>query len=472
MAHFDLVIIGTGSGNSIPGPEFADWNIAIVEEGAFGGTCLNVGCIPSKMFEYPAEIADAVRGAGPLGVDGSIDHVDWAAIRDRIFGRIDPIAVAGKEYRDSDRSPNTTVFTGTGKFVGDRRLHIDLGDGNETEITADRWVLAAGSRPFVPEIPGLESVEYYTSDTIMRIDTLPRRIVIVGGGFIAAEFGHVFASLGSEVIQVARSGQLLRGFDAEVAARYTEVAADRYTVHLESTVSEVKRSGSISRSGYDAVLVRIDTPDGGTRVEADLILFATGRTPNGERLDVAATGVELDDAGFVQVDEHQRTAVPNIWALGDISSHMMLKHVANHEARVVAHNLAHPDDLIASRHRFAPAAVFSHPQIATAGLTEEVAREQGVDYVVGKREYGGVAAGWAREDTTGFCKVLADPASGLLLGIHIIGPEAATVIQPALSAMEFGIRAHQFAHGQYWIHPALPEVLENALLDLPEPTGA
>jgi mycothione reductase len=223
---------------------------------------------------------------------------------------------------------------------------------------------------------------------------------------------------------------------------------------------------------HDAVLAEITGPDGeASTVEADLLLIATGRRPNGDELGVAATGEELDAEGYVVVDEYQQTAVSGIWALGDICSHHQLKHVANHEARVVAHNLAHPDAPVEADHRFIPAAVFTHPQIATAGLTEQGASSAGVGYVVGRRDYGGVAAGWAREDTAGFCKVLADPETGMLLGVHIIGPEAATVIQPALTAMHFGIPAHELARGQYWIHPALPEVLENALLDLPEPRG-
>lgn len=472
MEHFDLVIIGTGSGNSIPGPALDDWKIAIVEEGTFGGTCLNAGCIPSKMFEYPAEIADGLRGAERLGVSGSIDEVDWLAIRDRIFGRIDPIAEAGKRYREGDECPNITVFTGHGEFVGHKQLHVELSAGGSAEITADRFVLAAGSRTFIPEIPGLSSAPHYTSDTIMRIGSLPRRIVIAGGGFIAAEFGHIFASLGVEVTQVARSAHLLRHLDHEVSHRFTDVVTSRYALHTASTITSVQRSGSTSRSGYDAVLVTIGDDDGReTIVEADVLLFATGRLPNGDELRVTATGVELDDDGFIRVDDQQRTTADGIWALGDISSHHMLKHVANHEARVIAHNLAHPDAPMEADHRFVPAAVFTHPQIAYAGLSEDDAIAQGIPYVVGRRDYGGVAAGWAREDTSGFCKVLADPATGVLLGVHIVGPEAATVIQPALSAMHFGIPAHTFARGQYWIHPALPEALENALLDLPDPTG-
>ena len=467
MTHYDLVIIGTGSGNSIPGPDFDDWNIAIVENGIFGGTCLNVGCIPTKMFVYPAEIAEGIVEGPPLGIHATLDRVDWKSMRDRIFGRIDPIAAGGKAYREGDECPNITVYTGTGTFTGTKTLHIDLADGTTEDITADQFVIAAGSRADVPDIPGLDTVRYHTSDTVMRIEDVPRRVVIVGSGYIAAEFGHVFASFGSEVTQIARGPLLLRHHDEDISRAFTEAASARYDVRLNTQVT----SAAPGPTGGDGVVLQLDGPDGVATLEADLLLVATGRIPNGDRLNVAATGVQLDDEGRVVVDEYQRTAVTGIWALGDVSTEHQLKHVANHETRVVAHNLAHPDSLITSDHRFVPGAVFSHPQIASVGLTEQQARDRGVEYVTARRDYGGVAAGWAREDTTGFCKVIADPVTGQLLGVHIIGPEAATVIQPAITAMHFSIPAHDLARGQYWIHPALPEVLENALLALPEPTG-
>jgi mycothione reductase len=467
MRHFDLVIIGTGSGNSIPGPGFDDWDIAIVEEGTFGGTCLNVGCIPTKMFAYPADIANGVHRGAALGVHATLDRVDWKAMRDRIFGRIDPIAAAGQAYREGDECPNITVFAGTAAFTGPRQLRIEPADGDAQQITADRFVLAAGSRAVVPDIPGLAGVRYHTSDTVMRIEDLPRRAVILGGGYIAAEFGHVFASFGTAVTQIARGPALLRNHDSDISAAFTAAAAARYAVRLNTAVTAVRPAPA----GGDGVILELAGPEGTATLEADLLLVATGRRPNGDRLAVTRAGVALDSAGRVVVDEYQQTAVTGIWALGDISTRYPLKHVANHEMRVVAHNLRHPDQPIAADHRFVPAAVFTEPQIATVGITEQEATARGVPYVTARQDYAGIAGGWARENTTGFCKVLADPATGLLLGVHIIGPQAATIIQPAIQAMHFQLPARTMARGQYWIHPALPELLENALLALPEPTG-
>jgi mycothione reductase len=177
--------------------------------------------------------------------------------------------------------------------------------------------------------------------------------------------------------------------------------------------------------------------------------------------------VAVHDDGRIVVDEYQRTTVDRIWALGNVCSPYQLKHVSNHEARVVAHNLARPDDLVAADHRYVPSAVFTHPQLATVGLTEEQAREQGLDYVRAVQAFGDVAYGWAMEDTTGMAKVLADRTTGRLLGAHLMGPHSSSLIQPLVHAMSFGQAARDVAQGQYWIHPALAEVVENALLSVP-----
>ena len=470
--HFDLVIVGTGSGNTIMGKEYQHLSIAIVESGRFGGTCLNVGCIPTKMYVYPADVAESARRAGPLGVHATIDSIDWPAMRDRIFGRTDEISDSGLAYREGPKWPNITVLRGTGRFTGHKAIRVDLLDGGSEVITADRFVLAAGGRPVIPDIPGLDEDAIgrgvvHTSDTIMRIDELPDRLIVVGGGYIAAEFAHVFASFGVRVTQLVRGSRLLRHHDTDVATAFTNYTQHRYDLRRDTDICGIKPA----TSGGDGVTVVVEGPYGESTIDADMILLATGRRPNSDLLNLPATGVATNDKHLVVVDEFQETVVPGIYALGDISSPYALKHVANHEARVVRHNLMHPDDRIRTDHRFVPAAVFTEPQIAAVGLTEEQAQLRNIPFAVGRRDYGGTAAGWAREDSVGFVKVLADPATGLLLGAHVIGPEAATVIQPLIQAMSFGQRAHDVARGQYWIHPALSEVVENALLALPKPTG-
>ncbi|MCS7482649.1 mycothione reductase [Umezawaea endophytica] len=455
MRHFDLVIIGSGSGNSIPDERFADQQIAIVEKGVFGGTCLNVGCIPTKMFVHTADVASTPKGAAKFGVDEHLDGVRWPDVRDRIFGRIDPISAGGLRWRSEDNA-NVTVYQGTAKFVGPKTL--DTGTGEV--ITADRFAIGAGSRPVIPDVVDLDTVDYHTSDTVMRLEELPKSMIILGSGFVANEFAHVFSSFGVRVTMIARSDLLLRHEDREIAERFTSLAAEKWDVRLQRKTVRAERVDGGLR-------LHLEGPDGAEVVDAETLLIATGRTPNTDLLDLGQTGVTTHPDGRIVVDEYQKTVVDGIYAFGDISSEYQLKHVANHESKVVRHNLLHPDAPIASDHRYVPSAVFSSPQIASVGLTEEQAIERGVRYVKGTQAYASIAYGWAMEDQTGFAKVLADPTTGELLGAHIIGPQAPTVIQPLIQAMSFGLDARTMAKGQYWIHPAMPELVENALLNLP-----
>jgi mycothione reductase len=456
--HFDLAIIGTGSGNSIADGRFEDRRVAMIEDGIFGGTCINVGCIPTKMFVFPADLARGALAGPRLGVRTSSEGAHWQQIRDRIFGRVDEVSVSGREWRL--QNPHVTLFEGHARFVDAHTL--DTGTG-ET-ITADQIVVAAGSRPTVPEVEGLGDIGFHTSDTVMRIEELPKRMLILGGGYVAAEFAHIFGAFGTHVTIVNRSSTMLRSQDTEISERFTKVAQDQWDVRLDTEVTKIER--------YDAG-VRAHLSDGGT-VDADLVLVAVGRRPNTDGLDLERTGVLVDDGGVIVVDDNQRTNVDGIWALGDIANHWQLKHVSNHEARVIQHNLLHLDDpssWLRARRNAVPSAVFSSPQVASVGISEQDAITQGIDHVVAKQAYGDVAYGWAMEDTTGFAKVLAEPATGRIIGAHLLGAQASNLVQPIVQAMAFGQTARQVAEDQYWIHPALMEVVENLLLQVPDHGG-
>jgi mycothione reductase len=447
-AHHELVVIGTGSGNTVIDDSFADLDVGIVErEERFGGTCLNVGCIPTKMLAYTAEVADTVEHSARYGVDAQPGGVRWTDVRDRVFGRLDPVAQEGRAGRRD--TPWITVHTGHARFTGPRTLDVD-----GRTVTADRIVLACGSRPLVPPPVTDSGLPYETSDTVMRLDRVPRRLAVLGGGYIAAELAHVFAAAGSEIVIVEQGDTLLGPQDETVAAAFTALAAERYELHLGRELTAVSGSPGALRLGLDD----------GTTVEADTLLVAVGRIPNGDLMDLSDGGVETDDAGRVLVDAHQRTTAEGVWALGDVCSPVPLKHVANREADVVRHNLRHPDDLISADHATVPSAVFTDPQIAQVGATEQELRDAGTAYRVGTTRFADTAYGWAMEDDTGFCKVLADPATGAVLGAHVMGPQAPTLIQPLVLAVALGIPARTLVDRAYWIHPALTEVVQQSLI--------
>jgi mycothione reductase len=451
--QYDLIIIGAGSGNTIIGPAFDDWKIAIVEEWVFGGTCLNRGCIPTKMFVHTADMIESIEHISRFGVDAHVDAIHWPTIRDRVFGRIDPIAQGGERYRKFD-SPNITVHGGHGRFVGNRQLEV-VGPEGTTRIEGRHVVIAAGARPMIPDVPGLEEAGYLTSDDMMRVDEVPEHLIVIGGGFIACELAHVFGSFGAKVSIVQRSKRLLMAEDEDVSAALTARFAERFDLHCGASLAQVKRNGDV---------VEVTLTDG-TVIQGSHILVATGRVPNSDLLNVAATEVSMHVDGRIVTDLHQATSVPGVWALGDISSPYMLKHVANHEARVVAHNLIHPDDQHQTDYRAVPHAVFTNPQIAAVGLTERDAIAHGIDAMVSIQQYGGVAYGWALEDSTSFCKLVADRGTRKLVGAHIIGHHASSLIQQLVQGMRFDCTIDEMATGQYYIHPALGELVENALLN-------
>ncbi|MGP5708204.1 mycothione reductase [Brachybacterium alimentarium] len=468
--HFDIALIGSGSANSFPGPDLAGRRIVQIDRGVgpdhvFGGTCLNLGCIPTKMFVHTADLAATPAESARFGLTEQLQGVDWPAIRDRVFGRIDPISQGGEEYRsDHEDNANLTLLRGTAAFIGPKTVQVRGHDGSERTISADTFVLGAGSRPVLPPIDGLADAAPHTSDTIMRIDSLPASLAILGSGVIAVEFAHVFASLGVEVTLIARSEKVLRGADADISSRLTDLLAQR--VRLESRLSTT----SVQRT--DAGVELRGRRDGAEVVlEAEELLVAVGRRPNSDLLDVTAAGIDTADDGRVEVDEHQRVlgggaVLEGVWAFGDLSSAHQLKHVANHEQRIVRHNVLHPEQMRRSDTMPIPSGVFTHPQVAWVGVDEAAARQSGREIRVAVQEYASIAYGWAMEDTTGFVKLVADAETTEILGAHFIGPDATTLVQLLIQAMSTGQTARDIATTQYWIHPAMPELVENALLQL------
>jgi mycothione reductase len=295
---------------------------------------------------------------------------------------------------------------------------------------------------------------FHTSDSVMRLPELPKRLGIIGGGFIAVEMGHVFSGLGSHVTIFNRSNTLLREFDHDISTTFTEVFGERVELLLGHIPTKVERV---------ADGIKITCAVGETIV--DELLVATGREPNSDLLDVDAAGLECHHHGTVAVDDTMATNIPGIWAVGDLANNYQLKHLANAEAAIAFWNIAHPDDLRHQSYKAVPSAVFSNPQVATVGLTEQEAIKQGRSFTVGRRDYGGTAYGWAMADSSGFAKVLVDSESGLILGAHVLGPQASSIIQPLIQAMQFDQRAEDVARQVFYIHPALTEVIENALLD-------
>ncbi|MCH8894002.1 MAG: mycothione reductase [Chloroflexi bacterium] len=458
MRKFDLIVIGSGSGLEVSADvSDAGRSVAVIEEGPFGGTCLNRGCIPSKMLIHCADVMQTVQNAAAFGIHAKVERIDWRFIVQRAFEEVD--ADAAMIERGNRQSENIEVFKGRGRFTGPKTIAVTGPGLDEEELTADTILIAAGTRPWVPDIPGLDRTPYITSDEALRLPEQPRRLTIIGGGYIAAELAHFFGALGTEVTIIHRRGLMLREEDEDVSRRFTEVYQRRFTMMLDS-----QAAGVSSKNGE--IIVEVTTPDGSKSVTSDTLLMATGRVPNTDSLEVAKTGVELNQRGYIKTDEHLQTNVPGIWALGDIVGRYLLKHNANLEAAYASNNILDPENQAAVDYHAMPHAVFASPQVASVGLTQQEAEGRGAAYVAATYAYSDTAYGASIEDKDGFVKVLADPETGEILGCHIIGTDAATLIQEVANAMRLRLGVDAITQSIY-VHPALPEVLQRAFGQLP-----
>jgi len=446
MKYFDLIVIGSGSGLDVA--VYAaekGMHVAIIEEGHLGGTCLNRGCIPSKMIIHSADVAEIIQRARLFGISPKGYKVDFAKITKRAS------KIVNKDSAEIEKgvkeTENIVLFKKRGKFIGERTLVI----GNKT-IEGEKVVVAAGTRPAIPQIEGINDVDYITSDEALRLTKQPKRMVIMGGGFIAAELAHFYGSLGTKVTILQRS-TLLNKEDREIAEAFTKSISKKYDVILGYSPKTVKQKGKkiVITAGKNKKIKKIET---------DSLLIATGRIPNSDILDVKKSNIETDDKGNIKVNEYLETTAKNTWALGDIVGKHLLKHSANLEAEYVMKN-AIEGKKEAVDYWPMPHAIFSSPQIAAVGYTEEELKERKINYVVGKYYYKDTGMGLAIEEKEGFVKILAGKESRKILGCHIIGPDASTLIHEVVVAMQAGLTADILVDAVH-VHPALSEVVQRA----------
>lgn len=448
MHSFDVVVIGAGSGTGISSRAAPrGLSTALIERGTFGGTCINHGCVPSKMLIHSADILETIRGARTFGITVHGTDIDWKSIVGRVKAHTDRNRDAIEQ--ENSEADNTTVIKGEARFIDHKVLEV-----NGEEIRGETIVISAGSRPHIPAIAGIEDVPYLTTNEALELQEQPRSLAIVGGGYVAAELAHFFGALGTEVTIVEQGPRLLAREDTDLGERFTEVYQRRFKVLVNSVVRAVRRAGQ-------GIALDVGSSGEVQTVNADALLIATGRVPNSDILEVARTGVEVDDRGFVKTDEYLETTVPGIWATGDIVGKCLLKHSGDLEGDYVSHNIFNPEDKIPIDYHAMPHAVFSSPQVAGVGLTEREVEERGIDYMVSTVRYDESSYGGSIEDHDGFVKVLADRDTREILGCHIIGTEASILIQEAAIAMRLRATVDAITKAIY-VHPALPEVVQRA----------
>lgn len=454
MREFDLIVIGSGAGMNVGATALNQGlTVALVEHSKMGGTCLNNGCIPSKILLYPADVVRKLDDAGRIGVQGRITHIDFPLIIERARSFVDE----GREEMEQGilAAENLTWYRDTGTFVGDHQLQV----GDET-ITAPKIVIASGSRPLIPDIDGLQAVGYIDNETLLELEKPPASLIIIGGGYIACEYAHFFAAMGTEVTVLGRNPRLLKDEEPEISAIVRGKLGRIADVHTNCEVIAVRHKGRHKS------VVAIDRESGQERqFRAQEILLAAGRRSNADLLRPEATGVQTDADGWIKTDTYLQTTKPGIWALGDALGRYMYRHTANAESSVVGIN-ALSDDRVEMDYHAVPHAVFGYPQVAAVGLTEAQAKDVEYQYLVGTARYGDVTKGYAMGETVSLVKVLVEIESRRILGCHIVGPEAAELVQQVVYLMNAGHEDYFPMADAQVIHPALSEVVINAFANL------
>lgn len=442
MKNYDLLVVGSGAGLIVLEHALErGLSCALIEGDKLGGTCLVRGCIPSKILTVPADVIREAERAERIGLKFPRAKYDWETVGGRMWAKI-------RESEDIERAldayPDVTLYRGTGEFTGEKRMRVRRkpGEGWSEEISADRIVLATGARSAIPPIRGLEETGYVTTETFFG-DKFPKRpwpsLIIIGGGLIAAEFGHVFSAFGTKVTILEMGPRLLPAEEPEVSDFMARVFREHMDVRLNCRAEAAGRS-----DGGRKVVSCVDTvTEAVSAVEADEILVAAGRRSNADLLQPEKTGLKLDRGGWIVADEYLETSAPGIWALGDALGGFQFRHKANADAEVCAHNLFETGHARAAVDNSAvPWAVYSHPQVGHVGLTEKQAIEAGHETLVSVHHYSDVARGFAMgyepgDADDGFVKLVAD-RSLRLLGAHVVGPEAAVLVQPFVYMMNAG----------------------------------
>ncbi|MCK9419234.1 MAG: dihydrolipoyl dehydrogenase [Nitrospirae bacterium] len=459
MKEYDVIIIGSGAGANLVNDALKhNKTVALVDKGPVGGTCLNVGCIPTKMIVFPADRIMEIREAQKFGITAEIKAIDFASIMERMRKTVkkshDTIQKTLDETEDFD------FYGSEAQFTGEYTL-----DAAGRTIKGKTIFIVSGARPLIPPIKGIESIEYLTNESALRLTERPESMIIIGGGYIAAEFAHFFEAMGTKVTIIQRNKRLVPAEETEISELLKTSLSRRMTIHTNTEVIEVRQTGKVTT-------VTAKEQNSGKQLEviAQSVLIAAGRRSNADLLMVKNTGVKTDEKDYIVVDEFFETSKKGIWAFGDAIGKKMFRHTANHEAELVWHNAVHGKK---SRMNFltVPHAVFSYPEIAAVGLTEEEAvKLMGKDEVlVGKAMYTDVARGDAMIETEGFAKAVVQRKTGKILGYHIIGPQASILIQEVVNAMAGDGNLWSVAKGMH-IHPALSEVVLKAFGKLDEAT--
>ena len=460
---YDVIIIGAGqAGSPLARRLAADGKqTLLVERAHVGGTCVNHGCTPTKTMVASARAAHVARRAARLGVRVQGVRVDLGAVVDRK----DEIV---RSFRNGlrgklEKTESLTLVAGQARFLGPREIQID-GDRHHGDVV----VVNAGARPSIPPIPGLETVDWLDSTSIMELRELPGHLVVLGGGYIGCEFGQMFRRFGSEVTIVNRGPHLLDREDEDVSEAIEGVFRDEgIALRLDAAAKGVSRREGARKAVGAAMAkggVAVDLEDG-PPIEGTHLLVAVGRVPNTEALGCDAAGIELDERGFIKVDDRYRTSADGVYAAGDVTGGPQFTHTSWDDHRIL-YDILQGKSGRGRRGRLVPYSVFTDPQVARVGLSEREAKEKGIAYEVATIPFGSIARAIELDEKSGTMKVLLDPATERVLGAAIVGVEGGELIHIFVTLMQAGASARAIVDAEA-IHPTLAEGVQSLVMTLP-----
>jgi glutathione reductase (NADPH) len=442
MADFDLFVIGAGSGGVRASRVAAAYGarVAVAEEHKVGGTCVIRGCVPKKLLVYGAHFAEDLDDAAMFGWDVPQKRFDWSVLRDNVLSEVGRLEGA---YTETLTNHQVTVFKERATLTGPNSVQLALGK----TITADKILIATGARPLMPDLPGIEQA--ISSNETLHLEKLPKRIIIAGGGYIANEFAGIFHQFGSKVTLVNRTDVLLRGYDQQVVDRLIQISIRKgidFKFHTTIDAIEKREDGSLH--------VRMTGCDD---IETDQVLFAVGRRPNVEDLGCDAAGVEIGESGQIKVDEDNRTNIPSIFAVGDVTDRVQLTPVAIREGQAFADtffgNKPHRVD-----YNCIPSAVFSHPPLAGVGMTEGEARNRLGTVKTFTSDFRPMKNVLAGRNERSLYKLVLDGETDRVVGVHMIGPDAPEILQAAAVAVKARLKKVDF-DATVALHPTMAEEL-------------
>ena len=495
MKEYDLISIGTGSATSVVEAMLQrnpNLRVAVIDKDEPGGICLTRGCIPSKILLYPAELVRTIEKANEFGIDVQLHRINFEKVMERMRHHVNE--EIGMIRNGLSESQNIDYYHNAAEFV--EPYTLEVGSNNIT-IRAKTIFLSTGSKPIIPRIKGLGDTKYHTSDTILSMDRLPESIAIVGGGYIAAEYGHFFSSMGSHVTIIGRNKQFLPHEEPEVSALAKRELSKHMTILTNYEVVEVVASNSITevndskyegntkRSSGSAVMheqkeqklltARDMTNGHPIHINAEEILIAAGRGPNTDILHPHKAGIQTDENGWIIVNEYLETSQPNIWAFGDANGLHPFKHKANYEAELVYYNTVlrkEKEKKLRKDYHAVPHAVFAYPEIAAVGVGEKeaLAKFGENNILIGIARYEDTAKGIAMDIKDYFVKVIVKTADLEIIGAHLIGPYASVLIQEIVDIMYTEReRTVKPILSAMHIHPALSEVVQRSISSLMPP---